>query len=65
MLVLLSGYDQKVFVPLNNIFLSPQPGAHYLIVGFNNGQVVRFGENPLDLEVAPVVVSRTIVPLGQ
>lgn len=63
MLVLLAGYDQKIFVPLNDIFLSPQPGAHYLIIGLTNGQVVRFGMNPLDLEVAPIVLSRTIVPL--
>lgn len=66
MLVILSGYEQKVFVPLTNIFLNPEPGTHYLIIGLNqNGQVVRFGANPLQLESAPVIVSRTVLPLGK
>lgn len=66
MLVILSGYEQKVFVPLNDVFLNPDPGSHYLIVGLNqNGQVVRFGDNPLKLESAPVIISRTILPLGR
>lgn len=66
MMMSLAGFDQTFFVPLDGILLDPVPGTHYLLLGINhNGREVHYGENPLKLESAPVIVSRTILPLEE
>ncbi len=66
MMVQLSGSKQSVFIPLDGLLLEPQPAEFLLILGMNhNGRYVQFGDNPLKLNKAPVVVSRTMLSLGE
>jgi hypothetical protein len=53
-----------LFVPLEGQLLSPPPGKIYAVLGANlRGEVIRYGDNPLKLIAAPVLVSRTLVPI--
>jgi S1-C subfamily serine protease len=64
-LMQLAGFDQMLFVPLDGNLLVLAPGTHCLVLGVNdNGRTVRYGDNPLKLVSAPVIVSRTILPLA-
>jgi S1-C subfamily serine protease len=61
----LSGLDQPIFVPLEGQLTEPQPGASCLVLGVNyDGRTVRYGDNPLRPTIAPVLISRTILPLS-
>ncbi len=65
-LVTLAGLDRSLFIPLDGQLLDPAPGTSCLIMGVNyQGRVVRYGDNPLQPIVAPVIVSRTIIPLAE
>jgi hypothetical protein len=60
-----AGFKRMVFVRIDTLLVDIQAGTPCLVVGVNDqGQVVRFGDNPLDLEVAHVIATRTILPLG-
>mgnify|MGYP002623865998 FL=1 len=64
MLLQLSGLDRSVFVPLDGQLFTPAPNAHLLVVGINHdGRKVHYGDNPLKLITAPVIVSRSIIEL--
>ncbi len=66
MLMQLSGFDQMLLLPLDGIFFDPSPGSHYLVLGVNqDGREVHYGDNPLQLITAPVIISRTILPLEE
>lgn len=61
----LSGLDQPLFLPLEGQLADPQPGSCCLVLGVNyDGHTVRYGDNPLRPIIAPVILSRTIVPLA-
>lgn len=63
-LMQLAGFRQMLFVPLDGNLVVLTPGTHCLILGVNdNGRTVHYGDNPLKLVTAPVIVSRTILPL--
>ena len=65
MLLRVAGQDQMLFIPLDGHLQHPEPEQHCLILGVNyEGQVVRFGDNPLQLNVAPVIISDLIVPVS-
>jgi hypothetical protein len=65
-LVLLAGMDRSLFLPLDGQLIDPVPGTNYLVLGVNfEGRVVRYGENPLRPVVAPVILSRTLLPLDK
>lgn len=62
MLMQLVGSDQMLFLPLEGDLFEPKPGAVYAVFGVNpRGEVVRYGDNPLQLIRAPVILSRTFV----
>ncbi len=64
MLMQLIGSQQPVFVPLNGHLLEPEVGEMYAVFGVNlRGDVVRYGDNPLQLTAAPVIVSRTLIEI--
>jgi hypothetical protein len=63
-LIRVAGFERMVFVRIDTLLISLRPGTQCLVVGVNDqGQVVRFGDNPLNLEVAHVIATRTILPL--
>jgi S1-C subfamily serine protease len=64
MLVHLIGSERPLFISLDGQFLQPQPGQTFALFGANfSGEVVRYGDNPLKLITAPVIVSRTFIPV--
>jgi S1-C subfamily serine protease len=64
MLLHLVGGDEPLFISLDGKFLEPSPGEVYAIFGANlRGEVVRYGDNPLKLTTAPVIVTRTLIKL--
>ncbi|MDP6448224.1 MAG: serine protease, partial [Pirellulaceae bacterium] len=66
MLLQLAGMGQTLFIPLDGVLFSPEPGESFLVIGVNyNGGVVRYGDNPLQLITAPLIASRTFIPLGK
>lgn len=66
MLMKLAGFDQMLFLPLDGNLFSAAPGTHCLVLGVNaSGRTVRYGDNPLKLISAPVIISRTILPLEE
>ncbi|HTN75099.1 MAG TPA: trypsin-like peptidase domain-containing protein [Pirellulaceae bacterium] len=65
LLMKLIGTRQMLFLSLDGQFLDPAPGAIFGVFAANlQGEVVRYGENPLQLISAPVLVSRTFVPVS-
>jgi S1-C subfamily serine protease len=66
LLVQLAGFDQMLLVPLTSELSVPPAGAQCLFVGVNDrGRVVRYGDNPLQPIVAPVLIAPIIVPLSR
>lgn len=60
----LAGFDQPLLVPLDNPLQQPEPGSQWLLVGVNQrGQTVRYGDNPLQPTIAPIIVAPVLVPL--
>jgi S1-C subfamily serine protease len=65
-LIQLAGMERSLFLPLDGQLLDPVPGSNYLVLGVNfEGRVMRYGENPLRPVVAPVILSRTLLPLDK
>jgi hypothetical protein len=65
-LIQLAGMDQTVFVPLDGQLVELADGHSCLVLGVNyEGRVVHYGENPLKPIAAPVIVSRTLLPLSE
>lgn len=65
-LMRLAGETQMLFMPLDDQLVLPTAGTQCLVLGVNyHGQVVRYGENPLNLTSATVIATRTILPLGR
>jgi hypothetical protein len=63
-LVRVAGGDPMMFVRIDTLLIHLEPGEQCLILGVNDqGQVVRYGENPLDLDEAHIIATRTILPL--
>jgi S1-C subfamily serine protease len=68
MLLQVAGSKEQIFIPLEGLLIEPAPGTQLLIVGMNfQGQVVRYGENPLDLTEVPVIVTGSdgVIELGK
>lgn len=64
LLMQLAGTEQMLFLPLDGSLFAAEPGTNCLVLGVNyDGQVVRYGDNPLRLIAAPVIASRTFIPL--
>jgi len=60
----LAGTKKTLFIPLSGTLLDPEPNTHCLVLGINQkGQQVQYGENPLQPIFAPVIISRTIIPI--
>lgn len=65
-IVQLAGFGQPILVPLDNALQQPAPGDQLLLVGVNQrGQTVRYGDNPLQPTVAPIVVAPVLIPLEE
>lgn len=65
MLMKLIGDDQPLFISLDGQLLHPKNGQVFAVFGANlKGDVVRYGDNPLQLITAPVVVSRTLIEIS-
>jgi hypothetical protein len=63
-LVRVAGFPRMMFVRIDTLLIDLAPGSQCLILGVNDqGKVVRYGDNPLDLTVAHVIATRTILPL--
>jgi len=61
----LAGFAQPMLVPLDNPLQQPVPGSQWLLIGVNQrGQTVRYGENPLQPTIAPIIVAPVLIPLG-
>lgn len=54
-IIRLAGFDHQVFVRLDGLLANPPADSLVLVMGVNNGQVARFGDNPLRLTIAPEV----------
>jgi S1-C subfamily serine protease len=66
LLVQLAGFEQTVLVPLAGQLASPAVGSQCLFIGVNDrGRVVRYGDNPLQPVIAPVIIAPVIVPLSR
>src|SRR5204863_194754 len=66
LLVQLAGFEQIVLVPLAGQLSGPAAGSQCLFVGVNDrGRVVRYGDNPLQPIVAPIIIAPVIVPLNR
>ncbi len=66
MLCELAGFKKTLLIPLDGIKLDPEPGTHCLVLGVNHrGQQVHYGDNPLKLNRAPVIISRLILVLEE
>lgn len=64
LLVQLAGFEQMLLVPLADQLSVPEVGSQCLFVGVNDrGRTVRYGDNPLQPIVAPVIIAPVIVPL--
>lgn len=62
MLMQVAGHEQTIFVPLDGQLEHPPAMANCLVLGVNyDGQVVRYGDNPLMLTEAPVIVSEMVL----
>lgn len=64
LIVQLTGHDQELLLPLESQLEVPPPGTNLLLLGVNReGQSVRYGDNPLQPQVAPVVFAPILLPL--
>ncbi|QDU98531.1 S1C family serine protease [Lignipirellula cremea] len=60
----LAGFDQSVFLRLDDRLEQVQPGEQCLVIGVNqNGRVVRYGDNPLRLNIAPEIAVALVIRL--
>lgn len=60
----IAGAHQMLFLPLDDQLQTPLAGKSYLLLGMNyQGRTVEFGDNPLALTVAPVIISRQLIAL--
>lgn len=63
-IVQIAGEEQRLFLPLDRELSVPDAGLQCLVLGVNyDGHTVRYGDNPLRLITAPVIATRTILPL--
>ena len=64
LIVEIAGYQQELLLPLESKLDVPKPGTNLLIIGVNrDGQSVRYGDNPLQPRVAPVIYAPILLPL--
>jgi hypothetical protein len=64
LLVKLAGFEQTVLIPVGSKLHVPAAGAQCLILGINDkGETVRFGDNPLEPTIAPVITAAVMVEL--
>jgi S1-C subfamily serine protease len=60
----LAGFEERVFLPLEDQLVVPEAGSQCLVLGVNlNGRVAQWGDNPLKLISAPIVMPGLIVKL--
>jgi hypothetical protein len=63
-IVELAGFGQPILVPIDNSLQHLAQGAQLLLIGVNHrGQTVRYGDNPLQPTVAPIIVAPVLIPL--
>lgn len=63
-LIRVAGFERMMFVRIDTLLIDLEPGAQCLILGVNDqGRIVRYGDNPLDLDLAHVIATRTILLL--
>lgn len=64
MLMRVAGQEQTIFVPLDGQLQHPAVKTNCLVLGVNyDGQMVRYGDNPLRLIESPVIVSEMVLPI--
>lgn len=64
MLLTLVGHEQPLFISLDGQLATPKSGQTLAIFGVNlQGEVVRYGDNPLRLISAPTITSRTFLEI--
>lgn len=60
----LAGFDEPLFLPLEDQLVPPDAGAQVLVLGVNyQGRVAQWGDNPLQLTSAPIIVPGLIIKL--
>ena len=60
----LAGFDEPLFLPLEDQLNPPEAGAQVLVLGVNyQGHVVQWGNNPLKLTSAPIIVPGLMIEL--
>jgi hypothetical protein len=60
----LAGFDEPLFLPLEDQLVPPDAGAQVLVLGVNyQGRVAQWGDNPLKLTSAPIIVPGVIITL--
>jgi hypothetical protein len=60
----LAGFDEPLFLPLEDQLNPPEAGAQVLLLGVNyQGRVVQWGDNPLKLTSAPIIVPGLMIEL--
>jgi hypothetical protein len=65
-LATLAGFEESVFLTLDDQLVIPEANSQCLVLGVNlKGRVVQWGENPLQLDSAPVIVPGMILKLGE
>jgi S1-C subfamily serine protease len=60
----LAGFDEPLFLPLEDQLVPPEAGAQVLVLGVNyQGRVAQWGDNPLKLISAPIIVPGVMIQL--
>lgn len=60
----LAGFDEPVFLPLEDQLVTPEAGAQILVLGVNyHGRVAQWGDNPLKLTSALIVMPGVMIEL--
>ena len=60
----LAGFEEPLFLPLEDQLIAPEAGAQVLVLGVNyHGRFAQWGDNPLKLTSAPIIVPGVIITL--
>jgi hypothetical protein len=64
MIAKLAGFEEPLFLLLEDQLVVPEAGSQCLVLGVNfRGRMAQWGDNPLKLTSAPIVVPGVIVKL--
>lgn len=63
-ILILAGFDQLLFIPLEGELTVPAVNAQCVLIGVNfRGRIVQWGDNPLELQSAPVIMPGVILEM--